>query len=331
MKFEFVSGRDFNFIESLAATLGIEANNNCIRLPENMGDGFIKLIQLGPSFLLTIHRCRLKEELIIKRHSSAHAPGIVTIAFYLFDKPVAFLKNTEENEGINLSSIHITSTNMEIETCFQAGKNIHSTVLVISSELLLEFLKTKKESLLLKSITSGNMSLWFDAGMTLEIKNVLQQIDSAGEEEFLNQFFYKIKAQELIYLLFTELLKRENGLYLAINESDIQKMYLIKETILNNLGVPPTLSNLAKTICVSESKMKQLFRQIFGKSIYNYYQTARMNEAANLLKHLSVSETGYKLGFVSMSHFSKVFEKYLGACPKKFKNSHGIRIHIDTE
>ena len=331
MKFEFVSSGNFDFIESLAATMGISANKNCIRLPENIGEGFIKMIQFEPSFLLTIHRCRLKEELIIKRYSSAHASGLLTIAFYLFDKPIAFLKNTQENGGINLSSIHITSANMEIETRFQASNNIHSTVLVISYKLLLEFLKTKKESLLLKSITSGHETFWFDADMTLEIKNVLQQIDSAFEEEFFNQFFYKIKAQELIYLLFTELLKRENGSYPTINESDIQKMYFIKETLLNNLDVPPTLSNLAKTICLSESKMKQLFRQIFGKSIYNYYQTARMNEAASLLKKLSVSETGYKLGFVSMSHFSKVFEKYLGACPKKFKNCHGIRIHIDTE
>ena len=320
MLFEFVSTRDFNFIESLAAAIGVSYNNDCIILPENIGDGFIKIINLGTGLFLTIHRFRLKEELVVKRKSSAYAPGLATIAFYLYDKPIVYLGNTEDDTGINLSSIHVTSTNMEVETCFQPGKNIHSTVVIISAELLIEFLKTGNDSPLIKIIADDKQSYWFDAGMTLEIKNILQQIDNVNEE-FLNQFFYKIKAQELIYLLFTELLKRENKPHHSINKEDIQKIYLIKEIILANLSVPPTLSNLAKTICISESKMKQLFRQIFGKSIYNYYQTARMNEAANLLKQLSVSETGYKLGFVSMSHFSKVFEKFHGATPKKFKNS----------
>ncbi len=319
MLLEFVSSRNFNFIEALAGKMGVVSVNNCIQLPCHIGSGFIKVMHLAPGFQLTIHRINLKEELIIKRQSSNHAPGLVTIGFYLLDKPVVYLRNTGAGAAINLSSVHVTSTNMEIETCFPPGKNIHSTIIIISEELLLEFLKTKLDSLLLKSITSGNQSFWFDADMTPEIKDVLQQIDNACEEEFLNQFFYRIKVQELIYLFFTELLKKENAPYHSFNRADIQKIYFIKETILANLGAPPKLSNLAKMNCISASKMKQLFRQIFRKSIYNCYQTARMNEAANLLHQLSVSETAYKLGFVSMSHFSKVFEKYHGITPKKFK------------
>lgn len=325
MIFEFVSSRDFNFIEKLAESMGVKPGNNCIRLPENIGNGFFKMVQLGSGFLVMLHRFRLKEELIIKRQSSPNAPKLVTIAFYLFDKPIVYLKNPDA-AGINLSSVHITSTNIELETNFPPGKNIHSTVIILPAELLLEFVKTKKESLILKAIASDEYRFWFDTTMTLEIQNILKQIDNADEEEFLNSFFYKIKAQELIYLLFKELLKQESGVYHSIDKGDIQKIYFVKETVLANLAVPPILGCLAKMICVSESKLKQLFRQVFGKSIYNYYQTARMNEAANLLKHLSVSETGYELGFVSMSHFSKVFEKYHGITPKKFKISRNNQV-----
>jgi AraC-like DNA-binding protein len=50
---------------------------------------------------------------------------------------------------------------------------------------------------------------------------------------------------------------------------------------------------------MSESKIKDLFRQVFGDSIYNYYQTAHMEKAVYLLlkKKYSVSEAGYQLGF----------------------------------
>lgn len=66
--------------------------------------------------------------------------------------------------------------------------------------------------------------------------------------------------------------------------------------------------------------MKDLFRQVFGDSIYNYYQTARMEEAAYLLKHknYSVSEAGYQLGFSNLSHFTRLFERHHQQKPQKY-------------
>lgn len=77
---------------------------------------------------------------------------------------------------------------------------------------------------------------------------------------------------------------------------------------------------------MSESKLNRLFRQIFGNSIYNYYQTLRMNEAAYLIKEekLSVSEAGYRLGFTNLSHFTRIFERHLGLKPKKYAKHNAV-------
>jgi AraC-like DNA-binding protein len=74
---------------------------------------------------------------------------------------------------------------------------------------------------------------------------------------------------------------------------------------------------------MSVSKIKRLFKQIFGTSIFNYYQNFRMQEAARLLreKKLTVSEVGYQMGFTNLSHFSKVFEEHIGMKPKKYSLS----------
>jgi AraC-like DNA-binding protein len=86
------------------------------------------------------------------------------------------------------------------------------------------------------------------------------------------------------------------------------------------MSQPPQLNALAKMAGMSETKMKQLFKQVFGDTIYNYYQNERMHEAGFLLKHAgySVSETGYRLGFSNLSHFSRLFEKHYGVTPKKY-------------
>ncbi len=108
-----------------------------------------------------------------------------------------------------------------------------------------------------------------------------------------------------------------------VNRSDVNKIYTIRAAIIADLSTPPRLNELARTAGLSETKMKQSFRQIFGDSIYNYYQSARMDRAAFLLRHegYSVSEAGYHLGFSNLSHFGRLFEKRHGLTPKKFSSA----------
>jgi len=90
---------------------------------------------------------------------------------------------------------------------------------------------------------------------------------------------------------------------------------------MQDLSVQTNLVELSRKRGMSGTKMKELFRKIFGDSIYNYYQQARMSEAASLLKnnkHLSISDIGYSLGYINISHFSKIFKKYTGINPKEY-------------
>lgn len=90
--------------------------------------------------------------------------------------------------------------------------------------------------------------------------------------------------------------------------------------LLSNLNSSANVARLAQQAGMSEPKLRKLFRQIFGKGIFEYYQMMRMQEAADLLRSnkLTVSEVGYQLGFSNMSHFSRVFEQHIGMKPKKY-------------
>lgn len=71
---------------------------------------------------------------------------------------------------------------------------------------------------------------------------------------------------------------------------------------------------------MSLAKLQRLFKQIFGRTVFNYYQEFRINEAARLLREdrYTVSEVGYLLGFTNLSHFAAVFKKQLGVTPKHY-------------
>jgi AraC-like DNA-binding protein len=93
--------------------------------------------------------------------------------------------------------------------------------------------------------------------------------------------------------------------------------------MLKRLETPPVIEALSAYANMSPTKLKRLFKQIFGNSIFSYYQEFRMKEAARLLKEekLSVSEVGSHLGFTNLSHFSKVFKEHIGMKPKQFSRS----------
>jgi AraC-like DNA-binding protein len=97
-------------------------------------------------------------------------------------------------------------------------------------------------------------------------------------------------------------------------------IYKIREQMLEHLETLPTIKELAISANMSPTKLKRLFKQIFGSTIFNYYQQFRMKEAATLLKmgNLSVSNIGYQLGFTNLSHFSRVFAAHMGMKPKQY-------------
>jgi len=154
-----------------------------------------------------------------------------------------------------------------------------------------------------------------------KIQEVALEIIESDIPDYLSDFFFKIKAEELICLTLKELFKRENATVQALNEIDVQKIYKVRDRVLAEIHTPPVIKDLAELIGMSESKFKRLFKQIFGNSFFNYYQKFRMKEAARLLKEnkMTVSEVGYSLGFSNLSHFAKAFEQHIGMKPKTFQ------------
>jgi len=242
--------------------------------------------------------------------NSNEIPSVATIDR---ETAVQFLKQ-------NGSSIQISSTPLSTETIFPANIEVYFAVIGIRRQMLATLLRIDQMSGPLQTILHSNTPFFYHEKMYPEVTRVLKLISEINEQNMLSDLFYSIKAYEMIYLLFDKLLDRDREKQSPINKSDIDKLYRIRTDILADMGQPPHLSDLATKVGMSETKMKQLFKQTFGDTIYNFYQNERMQEAGFLLKHAgySVSEAGYRLGFSNLSHFSRLFEKYFGTTPKKY-------------
>ena len=73
---------------------------------------------------------------------------------------------------------------------------------------------------------------------------------------------------------------------------------------------------------MNPSYLSTLFKKEVGMSISEYVQSAKVNEAKNLLSYTShsMSDISSLLNFYDQSHFIRVFKKYTGVTSKQFKN-----------
>ena len=323
MIFESTASDEYGFLmKTLAKFKGSETKKGLLILPETVGKGYIKSFDLG-SIRMMIHQYELKKEITFKRAGVKTGKEVITFSFRNAFKEQHKIKKSllpMELTTSALPSVLLSSGDLDLEIFAPAKTKINTILITVHADLLKDLLHKKGENTLLQNIISGNQPYLYDEIISPEIQKVAASIVEANVPEQLTDFYLKLKAEEMIYLFFVELTKRQNITSYSLNRSDVKTMYLIRNKLISDLSIPPNLSELVLFSNMSESKMNRIFKQIFGNSIYNYYQTLRMNEAAYLIKEerLSVSEVGYRLGFTNLSHFSRVFEKHMGLKPKKY-------------
>lgn len=103
----------------------------------------------------------------------------------------------------------------------------------------------------------------------------------------------------------------------TINHREYDQVTKARDYLIKDLSNPPTIIRLAKKVGLNQSKLKKVFKEVYGKSIYAYFLTERMHRAKKLLKYHSVTDTAIMMGYSNISHFSSAFRKQFGILPKE--------------
>lgn len=101
------------------------------------------------------------------------------------------------------------------------------------------------------------------------------------------------------------------------NEADREKIEKAREVLIEHIGEPITIKALSRKVAINECYLKKGFKEMFGTTIFEFYQGQRMEHAKYLLyeKGVSVTEVSLLLGYSSISHFSTAFKKHTGLKP----------------
>jgi AraC-like DNA-binding protein len=137
--------------------------------------------------------------------------------------------------------------------------------------------------------------------------------------------------QEMVY----RVLQREQYarlLALAAAESASNPVSAVLEYVRGHLSEPLSVADMAELVSLSPSAFAHLFRDVTGRSPYQFLKEMRLDRARELLidGNLAVARISKEVGYASVSHFISEFRGRFGVTPRAYCDAHAVHRQLDS-
>ncbi|WP_158798637.1 helix-turn-helix transcriptional regulator [Pedobacter sp. L105] len=318
MKVSVTDKHRSGIMAEFARAVGLTVEGRFFHIPKSKGEGYITGFSWDDNDLrMMVRNYYLNEEVLLERTNEI-AEGEEDVVFMLsgiFPSPLV----PEKQPLPEQASVFICMQAVSSILTMPSYTFFRSIGIAVSRQRLRKLFGDISHPVV-ESVLESKENFAFETGISPEMIKTASEILQHPVPESLASQYCKLKCEELLCYIFALLMQREVIPTSSMHIEDIKAIYAIKLHLQSHLAEPPNIAAQAREAGMSEPKLRKLFRQMFGKGIFEYYQSVRMQEAARLLKEkgLTVSEVGYQLGFTNLSHFSRVFEQHHGIKPKRF-------------
>ncbi len=291
----------------------------------------------------------LQEELEVLHELDRHIPGSVKYSIKRYKKQPQwniddtgilvyhYNKNNPEENHLELKfcvsgNVYCKEKQTECDYCkFNASKSCVEKIesidvlsFIYTPSYLQQFAKSQKNSSsLTERVVSFSHDISFSKTLPLcgKTRLTIESLLNHSYSDTLENIF--INAQTQILFLYSsdcmlgEKIESSFQCKFLSNEADREKIIKAREILLQHICDPITIKSLSRKVAINECYLKKGFKEIFGTTIFDFYQSQRMEHAKYLLydKGLSVTEVSLMLGYSSISHFSTAFKKHTGIKP----------------
>lgn len=147
-----------------------------------------------------------------------------------------------------------------------------------------------------------------------------------GEDDF--ELIQKTHDIEKLKESFNIIIKRIKN-YFELKEEE-RKPYWLKDVcsiVENNLQKTDlSVETIAKELDLSVAHLSRAFKKYMGINLSDYIHRIRLNKVQKLLlkTHLSIKEIAEKTGYIDSKALIRVFKKYIGTTPTKYREENRI-------
>ncbi len=289
----------------------------------------------------------MEDELELVQHNSQKIPGSVQYVINRYRKPPkAFFEET----GMMIYKYHEedpASRNLELVFCMGGNRyckikdsecsfckhsqSHHCEELVdtidvacfrFNADHLSQFVKGLKTTSFSENVLAFKHTSSFSKSLPLCIRtrNILEELMNHKYSDSFENIFINAQTQLLLLCNVECMFGDDEGSFsckFLAHEADREKIALARTILLEHIGEPLTIKELSRKAAINECYLKKGFKEMYGTTIFDFFQSQRMEHAKYLLyeKGLTVTEVSDSLGYSSISHFSTAFKKHTGIKP----------------
>lgn len=303
----------------LAHAMGATVRGRFVELPPSKGGGYLTGFAWGKELRMMVRHYYLREDVLVETTDVAERPEEVVFLLRGIFPPLLPSSTPVVSEPASVFICqHMASSVIDMP-----ANTLFNSVTIAISRPYLRRLFGEIPHPVVSSLLEATDPFALETGISADLLKTASDLLQPPVPESLERPYYKLKCEELLCHTVALLLQREAVPPSTVHLQDLQALYAVKRRLQAFTEEAPTIATLARQAKMSEPKLRKLFKQTFGKGVFDYYQARRMQEAARLLReqHLTVAEVGYQLGFTNLSHFTRVFERHIGLKPKKYSTS----------
>jgi AraC-like DNA-binding protein len=216
------------------------------------------------------------------------------------------------NEGL-----FFNTSNLGFTQDFPIGETFSFINFTTHKQKLRDYLKPKEGEFMYKILQKHRKFSVYETA-TSSLLLLAEEIMNLDMSKNLNKMSLESKVTEFTFQALKKVeIRSLEAVLLSINEIDINAIYATRKLLLNDPSNPPSIAVLAKAAAMSDSKLKTLFKEIYGESIYQHFLNYRMDKAYQLIQQNSytIGEVSSLLGYVNPSQFSKKFKDHFNFLP----------------
>lgn len=304
--------------------MGTRMVNNHFNVPSSIGSGYVQLIDLpngSSAFIMnfTLHvdmhyeQSKTPKEIYSLCFEETAVPHSLTTQI-----DGEFQKDTRPSHD----SVYLVCSYFDLGYFFSKGTHVKCITIQMSREWLGKYLRMEIFDEILQHYISLKTASLHMERLDSEYKRVMNDVISIEADHPAHVTLVQNRLMLLIERFFNNLYEKRFQFRFQVKTStyDLEQIIKVEHAITADVSAPcPTINGLAKMASMSPSKLKQLFKDVYGKPIYQYYQFNRMQKAKAMLlsKKFSVKEVGLSLGYANLSNFSMAFRKEFHMLPSE--------------
>ncbi|WP_188929654.1 helix-turn-helix transcriptional regulator [Puia dinghuensis] len=307
------------WLEGLAARLNSTVTNRSLSIPAHLGSGTIHAQNINPHLSYAVMNFKLDSDLELHRESGA--TGFV-ISFNMVEVQKELLVGHRQqiisDKRPFRNDIFLTDARDSAFVRMTTGSTVRRLLIFCSHELAMQYLPQDiftKLSVFARENSISDHPLFIN----LSHRTMLKEIFELKENDPLMPIRRLSGIIHLIEKFLHSFLRQEQAaLPRTVKKNDLESMQHVEHILSSRLEGFPSLESLAQEVFMSTSKLKNLFKQVYGHTLYDYYNKSRLQRAKDLLitGQCSIKQAGSEIGFSNLSHFAKAFRKEFGILPR---------------